>query len=66
MGIKGLFKESSELLKSLNEYIIKENSKNLPQNELNRRLNIIQDFGNKLENLKLSYDKIVSNSLMVK
>jgi hypothetical protein len=66
MGIKGLFKESQGLIKSLNEYVIKENSKNLPQNEINRRLNIIQDMGNKLENLKLSYEKIVSKSLMVK
>jgi hypothetical protein len=65
MGIKGLFKESSTLLKNLNEYVTKENSKNLPQNEINRRLNIIQDMGNKLDNLKLTYDKNVSKSLMV-
>jgi Mg2+ and Co2+ transporter CorA len=65
MGIKGLFIESNNLLKSLSDYITKGNSKNLPQNEINRRLGIIQDMSNKLEKLKLNYEKNISKSLMV-
>lgn len=65
MGIKGLFLESNNILSNLNDYVTKENSKSLPQNEINRRLNIIQDITNKLDKLKLNYEKNISKSLMV-
>jgi hypothetical protein len=65
MGIKGQFIESFNLLKILNENLIKENSKSMPQNEINRRLNIIQDMTNKLEKMKLNYETNISKSLMV-
>jgi hypothetical protein len=65
MGIKGLFIESSNLLKSLSENVTQKNSQNLPQIEINRRLNIIQDLINKFDKLKLNYEKNISKSLMV-
>jgi hypothetical protein len=65
MGIKGLFLESSNLLKSLSENVTQKNSQNLPQIEINRRLNIVQDLINKFEKLKLNYEKNISKSLMV-
>ena len=65
MGIKGQFNESFNLLKILDENLIKENSKSLPQNEINRRLNIIQDMTNKLEKMKTNYQTNISKSLIV-
>jgi hypothetical protein len=41
-------------------------SKSLPQNELNRRLGIVQDFGNNIRKLEKNYqESVVKNIKLV-
>lgn len=63
-GIRGQLEEIDRLIKSVNNSEIT-NARNLTQNEINRRLGIVQEISNGISKVKIAYDTSISKSLLV-
>jgi hypothetical protein len=62
-GIRGTFEQLKTKIKSIEEAVRGNNI--LPQNELNRRLGITQDYSNNINKLKKNYEETVLSSIKV-
>ena len=64
-SIRGQFEEIKRNISSLHQ-TEKAKAKQLTQNEVNRRLNIIQEIENNIEKMKKSYESLIISSLKQK